>query len=469
MLFCLVTFVSFSPLVNFIYFHPLPSPPSSPHPAACPKCYQDLEGVYNSSLLSLLEAEATFQSVSSETADLAPFDDRIAQYQLNASSLLAVALALRQRQDDIMAVYGQLLFSVNVTLRGNVEAINDSALVVENQFTTSYILALSAQSLMEVTLNEFRMVTSVLNEVENVRIPSMMALVDQISGHSRDVNETARELQSQSANLTSDIAALETLISRVASESSLLRSEAAALSSLQEEVMDGIEQLRSVIREVRMDAGETRANLSSVQAQLAALERRVGSKFGSLPNIENTSRIRMLIRQANESRAYAQDELLAEIRRQRRNFSVINETYTSNLISFQQQLETISSLSSRVTDHLTVVQSAYMTAKNITEKGSRVIATAAMVAENLENFRNKTFLVQDQVNEALQGVNEANGRSMEALNRANATIAAVQEAQRTVSVAQDLALNASGIANASLQVRKNELYRVTIVRSYFQQ
>jgi len=368
-----------------------------------------------------------------------------------------------------MGVYGQLLLSINVTLRGDIEAVNDSALVLENQFTTSYILALSAQSLMEVTQNEFRMVANVLNEVENVRIPSMRALVDQISEWSQDVNETAQELINQSANFTADITALEDLISRVASESSLLRSEAQTLNSLQEEVADGIQQIQSALLEVRMDAGESRANLSSIQAQLAMLEQRVELKFGSLPDIENTSHIMMLIRQANESRAYAQEELLAEIQRQRRNFSAINETYGSNLVSFQQQWEAIGSLRSRVMGHLVQLQSAYRMARNITDEGSRLIANADMVAENLENFRNDTFLVQDQVNQALKNVSGVNDRSMEALDRANTAISAVEDAQRTVSTARDITLNASRIANASLEVRSLVVARDCVTVHYIPQ
>ena len=408
--------------------------------------------MYNSSLERLERSENDILNLTSETADLTPFDIRIFEYQLNASSLQVSAAMVAQRQSDLLLLYGELLNTVNETLRSDVQDTNSTLLVLENDFTTTYILALSAKSLMNRTLEDFIMVTQVLDEVERVRIPAIMAQVDTINSRAGDVNETAMVLQYLSRNLSLEIAALRELIERVMSESRLLMGEAESLDWIQQEVIDGVEDLRSRLPSVRSDAEAARSNLSQIESRIMDLERRVRSKFPSIPNITDASQVRNFIQRANESKVYARVELLAEIQRQQRKFSAINETYASNLMRFESLLANISNIKVQVNSHLHALRSAYAEARNITAEGNVLIGLAEMVAENLGNFSSHTFMVQDAVDEALADVNAINDRSRDAMALGNELQSLAKETEENILIAKDVVQNASRIANASLEV-----------------
>ncbi len=392
-----------------------------------------------------------------KSANLSPLEERLLEYRSNASSLEAAAYAVAQRQSALQTLYQDILSSINVTFRSEVEGTNATILILENDFTTTYILALSAQSLMEVTLNEFTMATNVLNDVERVRIPYLMVEVARVNGWAMSANLTARELEALSRNFSSEITELDNLIARLSAESAVLLAEANNLDWLQQEVLTVMEDIRVQLPTTGMDAREINFNLTRIETAIANLEQRFGSKQGSIPDSPDLNRLRNSIRQSNESRVYAMDELEAEIRRQQRNFTAINESLTSHARRFLAIHTTLHQVENVVLGFWQRISSAYERAQNIVAEGNTLINTATMVADSLENFANLTDTVQERLDNALAKVGNTSQRSKEVLDRVSDRVAQEREAMRNVSMAANATQRAGQLANESLEVSCNPL------------
>ena len=384
-----------------------------------------------------------------------PFDDRVALYQAEISSLQDQASNLVTRQNDLLVVYNQALMDINVTLRNRLLQINSSLDDLKTRFTTIYVIAFSTQELMNNTAMEFTMASDLVRRIEMINLPSIRELTDMIQARSMEVNITTQEVESIYRNISAQLEYLRNVTNQVVYISASILDVIENLTAIQQELMEEVTVISSTYNIVDLQINDLNLNLSNHEWRIIKLLNRLRSISGSLVDVPNSSVIESLINYSNEMEAFVRDDILREITIQSRQFYELNEMFTANRIEFEDLFDTVFDIGENVSRLLILLQESYTEAALISNNTQTLFRNAEMIANNLENFNNETFLVGEEVANALMDIERVNNNSRLALAKSKRLEESFRNSSEYIQMAKETALNASNITAASIQVNNN--------------
>ena len=419
---------------------------------ACPDCYQDIEGSYNSFLQSLDAQEVQIEDLLTETADLIPFDDRLLLYQEAIYTLQEEASELLQRQDQLLVVYNTVLMAANVTLRDSVARIDGSLDVLRRTFTTVYVITFSAQELLNATISEFQMAVDLVRRIEETDIATISQSSDIIRENAMCVSTAADDAELLRANFTVEVEGLQNATYEILATSASILERAEDLVLIQDEIWAEIDDIGFTYSGLDSDLNDIDSTLSSLEIDLLTVTNRLSLKYGSLIDVPMSDDIIYLTRNVTETESFIRNDVLSEIANQIDLFMALNQTYTNQRLAFENLFQETLSLGLNISNLLELIGTAYEEANAISDDIQGLIDEAEMVAENLENFNNSTFMIADEVAEALEDVESVNEDASEALQEARVIVEALEDSSVDIRTAKEVASNALNITTESFQV-----------------
>lgn len=419
---------------------------------ACPDCYQEIEGVYDTSLLSLNATEDEIQNLTTAAADLTPFDDRVLYYQNNISNLQAAASALVTWQNELLLIYGDVLFAVNVTLRNRINQISSSFDVLERSFTTVYVTTFTTQELVNTLMMEFQAAIDVVSRIEMEFVPSIRNHSEAIQNHSAIASDVAQRLNETRANFSAEVEDLRNATYQILALSASLLGRAADLVVVQEEIMGDIQTIVSNYSSLDSEIAIIDFNLTDLELDLINLTNRLRQKYNSQVEIPAPNEIIYLTMNATEMEAFIRGDLLNDIMNQGRQLSALNDTYAAYRSEFDDLFQEVSDLGLNVSMLLQRIQAAYREAAMILNNAQELVNDAEMIAENLESFNNSTFQIGEQVASAMSDIESVNRNATMALSEAQRLQEALRNYSDSLRIAKQVASDALNITNSSFQV-----------------
>lgn len=421
--------------------------------SACPECYQDLEELYSTSLLSLSEQEGEIQNLTAAVSDLVPFDDRVVQYQMEITDLQNEASDLVRMQNELLLVYSDILLAVNVTIRDRLTQINGSLDNLRRRFTTVYIITFSAQELLNSTVSEFVMALELVRRIESMDLPSIMNGSELIQSSAMDVADIARQVEFIRANFSAQVEELRNATYEILSLSASILTSAEQLMVMQRDIWEDVENIVSTYGSLDSELGDAESVLPRLEMNLLTTTQRLRFKYDSLPEVPQQDEIRYLTRNASETESYIRSDILSEITTQADQFMTLNQSYAIYRAQFEELFQQVASIRKDVSSLLERIQAAFQQASTVAEDIENLIDDAEMVAENLENFNNVTFRVGDNVAEVLADVESINENASLALSEAQNIEQALRNLSIDIRSAKEVANTALNISTSSFQVQ----------------
>jgi chromosome segregation ATPase len=416
---------------------------------ACPDCYQDLEDLYLASLTSLGAQVTLVQNLTTEVSDLAPFDDRLQQYQSDITDLQTEALDLLRMQNELMVLYDDILLASNVTLRDQLTQINGSLDDLKRRFTTVYVITFTAQELLNVTVSEFLMALELVRRIETVDLPFILNRSEVILASSIDVANVARQVESTRANFAAQVEELRNVTNMILSLSASILSSAEQLRAMQESILEDVENIVSTYSSLDSEIEEVESSVPRLELNLVSLTQRLEMLHNSLPECPGREDIVYLTRNATEAESYISSDILTEITNQARRLLALNQTNTAFMAEFQQLYQQVSNLGGKATTLLQLISAAFQESSEISDRIRDLFDQSEMVADNLENFNNVTFRVGNEVAEALADVNILNRNASMAFSEAQRIEQALRALSTEIRSAKEVAISAFNISSSS--------------------
>lgn len=420
--------------------------------SACPDCYQDLEDLYSMSLLSLSVQEAEIQNLTTEVSGLVPFDDRLLQYQIDISELQTQASDLIRMQNELLVVYGDILFASNVTLRDRLTQTNSSLDDLKRRFTTVYVFTFSTQELLNVTISEFVMALELVRSIETVDLPSILERSEAILSSAIDVADVAQQVESMRNNFSAQVEELRNVTYIILSLSASVLSSAEQLLIMQQGIWADVENIASTYSSLDFDLEEVEFSLSRLELDLLTVTQRLQFLYNSLPEVPGQDEVIYLTRNATETESYIRSDIITEITSQVSQFLALNQSHAAFMAEFEQLFQQVSNLGEDASSLLQLIQAALQEATTISNDIQGLFEESEMVAENLETFNNVTFRIGDEVAEALADVDSLNQNASLALSEAQNIEEALRNLSAEIRSAKDVANTAFNISSSSFEV-----------------
>lgn len=424
--------------------------------SACPKCYQDLEELYSTSLSSLSEQESETQNLTASVSDLVPFDDRLVQYEMDISDLQNEASDLVRMQNELLVVYSDILFAVNVTIRDRLAQINGSLDDLKRRFTTVYVITYSAQELLNNTISEFVMALDLVRRIEAIDLPSIMNGSELIQSNAVDVAAVARQVESTRANFSAQVEELRNATYEILRLSASILTSAEQLMEMQRGIWEDVENILTTYSSLDSEMDEIESFLPRLEMNLLTVTQRLQFKYDSLPEVPERDEIIYLTRNASETESYIRSEILSEISSQVGQLLALNQSYAMYRVEFEELSQQVSNLREEVSSLLERIRAAFQQASTVAEDINDLIDQSEMVAENLENFNNVTFRVGNEVAEALADVESINENASLALSEVRNIEEALRNLSTDIRSAKEVANTAFNISSSSFQVSSTE-------------
>ena len=429
---------------------------------ACPECYQDLEDLYTTNLLSLSEQEVQFENLETQVSDLVPFDERLLQYQMEITELQTQASDLVTMQNDLLVVYGDILFAANVTVRDRLTQINGSLDDLKRLFTTVYVLTFSSQELLNVTVSEFVMALELVRRLEAVNLPLILERSEAVMSSAANVADVADRVESMRANFTAQVEELRNATYMILSLSASVLASAEQLLLMQRQIWEAVENITSTYSSLDSELEEVEASIPRLELDLLIVTRRLQILYDTLPEIPGQEEVIYLTRNATETESYVRNDILTEITSQVSQFLVLNQSHAVYVAEFEQLFEQVSSLGEEASTLLQLIRTAFQQVSTAANEIQALFRESEMVAENLEGFNNETFIIGRKVAEAMANVESLNLNASSALVEAQNIEESLRNLSAEVRNAKEVAMRAFNISSTSFEVNdySRDSYRI---------
>ena len=379
----------------------------------------------------------------------------ITELQTQASDLVAM-------QNDLLVVYGDILFAANVTVRDRLTQINGSLDDLKRLFTTVYVLTFSSQELLNVTVSEFVMALELVRRLEAVNLPLILERSEAVMSSAANVADVADRVESMRANFTAQVEELRNATYMILSLSASVLASAEQLLLMQRQIWEAVENITSTYSSLDSELEEVESSIPRLELDLLIVTRRLQILYDTLPEIPGQEEVIYLTRNATETESYVRNDILTEITSQVSQFLVLNQSHAVYVAEFEQLFEQVSSLGEEASTLLQLIRTAFQQVSTAANEIQALFRESEMVAENLEGFNNETFIIGRKVAEAMANVESLNLNASSALAEAQNIEESLRNLSAEIRNAKEVAIRAFNISSTSFEVNdySRDSYRI---------
>lgn len=384
--------------------------------------------------------------------ETSPYEPRFRNNQTAVQSIVDTTEDLSQYYALLQTQLEELTTAINVTLREDVMQLDTTLQTLKTTSTPVFVLALSAEELMNRTIEEFLMAQESIDLLANFYIPNIQQSVSEINSSLSISREALATLEAQVQLASNETSALSELVQRLQSLASSALSTAEEVDSLHTDTEMTTAYLQQNVTYLEQAVNSLGPALETLAVDIAETSALIQQQRESLPSIPSANELNSLI----ENVSNAQDNitiLQSEVSEENNRVVMLQQSLNSSQQEASRLAQDIADLTSEVTDLEDRTQEAYRKSSTATSSAQNRINEAEQVVASLQNFSGESFEVARAANEALESVSEITSTATYAIQTATAIQNNVSDIVSTVEEAMQLASDAENITLQAKRVR----------------
>ena len=367
-----------------------------------------------------------------------PFEERLLQNQSAVERTLTDAQQLQYQHMRLVDQFSILSSSIADMLTIQLIQINNSLTILQGASTPVFVLALTAEELMNRTIQEILAASGVMNTISTVILPSAHDSVAIVNNSFLIANSTALSLEAQISLLSSQVVQLANLSDAIATISILFLTDTQSLQELHDDTSSTITDLQSNITFAQTSVSTLMPQLAQLATSISTLVTCISQQLQSLVSIPPIYEVNGTLSNVTTTASYA-NTLMAESIIQSNRLAGLTESIDSNRQVITPLLQQISIINGSVSALMLQTENAdalSSLAANLTETA---INNARLVLTNLRNFSEDTFAVSNAANDALLSIGMIYATATIALNKSRDIENNVELLRQNVSLTKTLA------------------------------
>ena len=411
------------------------------HTVECPQCYQELLALATETTSALEIKESIIFDLLVETS---PYEPRLRNNQTAVQSIVDTTEDLSQHYALLQTQLEELTTAINVTLREDVMQLDATLQTLKTMSTPVFVLALSAEELMNRTIEEFLMAQESIDLLASFYIPNIQQSVSEINSSLSLSSEAVATLEAQIQQVSNETSALSELVQRLQYLASSALATAEEVDSLHTETEMTTSYLQQNVTYLEQAVNSLGPALETLAVDITETSALIQQQRESLPSIPSTNELNSL----TENVSNAQNNvaiLQSEVSEENHRVLMLQQSLNNSQQEVSRLGQDITDLTSEVTDLEERTQEAYGKSSTATSSAQSRIDEAEQVVASLQSFSGESFEVARAANEALESVSEITHTANYAIQTATAIQNNVSDIVNVVEEAMQLANDAENI------------------------
>ena len=414
--------------------------------AVCPDCYQQLQ-MYANITRNTLDVINTM--VSQLSVMSSPFEDRLLQNQSEVQTTLTSAQQFEVQHTQFVNQFNILSTSM---LTMQLMQINTSLATLQVTSTPVFVLARTAEELMNRTIEEILAASEVVNTLSTIILPSAQESAALVSNNSVVANSTAMSLQTQFSLLTSQVIQLENLSDSIAAISMPFLTDTQNLQELHDDTRSTIMDLQNNITFAQNAISTLMPQLTSLAMSVSRLVTCVDEQLQNLASIPPINEVNSTLSNVSTTASYA-NTLMNESTMQSNRLAELTASIGLNRQLIAPLLQQISVINDNVTNLLSQTENADAVTSVAVNMTEAAINNTRFVLTNLQNFSDDTLAVSSAANNALSSIGMIYATVTNALNQAREIESNIELLRQNTSLTKTVAVQTHS------EIQKAELVR----------
>lgn len=415
----------------------------------CPECYQELQAQADVIRESL---NRTSNRIFTLSLMLSPFEPRLHDSENMVQSARDEAENISDMHNRLLNQFQSLAELLSVSLRSQVVRINNSLILLQASSTPVFVLASTAEELMNRTIQELTAAIEISNTIATQDLPMVQASVELVVNSSIDGISAATELEEQVMLLSTQLVQLQHLTDTIALLSSQAIDRAQQIQILHANTTDMLNLLQASFSTAQTSISSLAQQLQSLSGTISSTMTQINLGITNLGSL-SVPQLDDLLTNASMTSDYA-NSIANETNNQSSQLAELQNVLDSS----QQKTESLVSSLSMLSESVSSFESESRDALNISSEVQGIVEDAINNAEfiltQLQSFRNESFEVANAATEALELVHTINDTAATALSAASQIQQTVGESVENISIAKTLATQTDTKSLSVEQVRQ---------------
>ena len=394
--------------------------------------------------------ETTDARIANLSTMVSPFDSRLNQTQNQVLSAVTDAQELTNEHERLNTLFTDLSNSIQ-SLSTQLVQLDTSLKILQSSSTPVFVLAQTAEELMNRTIQELNLAQEVVDEIATDILPAIQNSADSIQNSSVVGRMTANELDEYVATLSSQVDQLLNITNSIAliSTSAILGAE--ELISLHTDNQRAVSDLQQNQTSAQEALSFLMTELYTLTSAIASTTNQIRLEFEDLAMVPSEAGLNDLLTNASNTEGYA-NSLAGEVSHQDSRLSELARDLNESRLKVDSILQQVSNLGENISNLGSDSDDAHQRTSDTVSATEVVIKEAEMILNNLQNFSVDSFDIGETATETLQLVRMINISAADALSTARNIEETVERSMRNIATAKAVAIQAQNISFHLIQV-----------------